>query len=400
MLRGFYSAPVRRHFNKFVTTLLGLLCTVSCFAQLDNRSFSDVPNWQPDAEGKLFLNVYNLGYMQNNEYFDSVADGYTLYGNQFYPRLSYYVLPNVRLDAGLFLRNDFGNTTWQETKPTVSVTVKYDSLTFIFGNLNGSLNHGLIQPMYNFEKVINNRLESGSQFIYKHSWFYGDLWIDWQATQYFGSNYHEKIWAGLSSTSTLLNNPLWTIYVPFQFTAYHNGGQLDTSKAPQFSQFTAASGLGIEKKATSNSFFKGWKFESHVLGQNSNNHILPNLWQQGGGFYSNFLLNTRVCNIMASYWYGHQYVNLKGGFQYLSVSNLYQPNSPLVLEGKQVTGTTFRNRNLFFIRFLKDFKLGEGICVSARMEPFYDMDSHLLEYNYGVFLNLNTNFFLGKVKTR
>lgn len=394
-----YSALRKLLVPKLVTLMLGCIgLGFPVFAQMDNSAFQDAIKWQPDAQGKLFLNIYDLGYMQNNEFFDSVADGYTLYGNQFHPRLSYYLLDNVRIDGGLFARNDFGNNTWQESKPTLAITVKYDSLTFIFGNLNGGLNHNLIQPMYNFEKIINNRLESGSQFIYKHTWFYGDLWVDWQKMQYFGSDYHEKIWAGLSTNSTLVNTNRWKIDVPFQFTAYHNGGQIDTSKAPQFSQFSTAAGLGIERKNPNGRFFKGWRTENYVLGQSTNNLVLPNTWQKGGGIYCNLLIKSKVIDVMVSYWYGHQYMNLKGGFLYQSISNLYKSGSPIMVEGKPVTGSTFRNRNLLFIRLLRNFNVGEGITVTARMEPFYDLDSRLWEYSYGVFVNFKTDFLLRAIK--
>ena len=35
----------------------------------------------------------------------------------------------------------------------------------IFGNLDGSIQHQLIEPIYNFERVITNRLENGAQFL-------------------------------------------------------------------------------------------------------------------------------------------------------------------------------------------------------------------------------------------
>ncbi|MES2386787.1 MAG: hypothetical protein V4543_02195 [Bacteroidota bacterium] len=385
-----------------------LLCIAACIllmpgsahAQLDNSAFYDATPWQPEAEGKLYLNIKDMGYMQNNEYFGTGLDGYTLFGNQFSPGLSYYARPNMRIDAGVFLRKDFGNNNFAQIQPTLSLTVKYDSLTFIFGNLDGSLQHNLIQPMYNFEKVINNRLESGSQFLYKNRWFKGDLWVDWQATEYFGSNYHERIFGGLSVNAALINTPDWGLDIPFQFTAYHNGGQIDTSSAQQFTQMSSALGIGLEKRFGPGNWLKSIRTENYILGQNNNSLVIPHTWNNGGGLYANLLLKTKWLSIMGSLWYGHQYMNLKGGFLYQSLGNMYSATGPYIVEGKQLSGATLRNRNVIIIRLMRDFKIAEGITVTTRLEPVYQTDYAKWEYSYGVFVNFRTDFLLAALKKK
>ena len=366
-------------------------------AQLNNAAFSDAVSWQPDAEGKLVFSLTDLGYMQNNEYFDSTADGYTLFGNQFHPRLSYYALPNVRIDAGVFLRNDFGQSGFVQVQPTFALTVKADSLTFIFGNINNSLSHNLIQPMYNFEKVIHGRLESGAQFLYKRNWWTSDLWVDWQAMEYYGSNYHERIFGGFSSRATLVNNNRFRCFVPFQLTAYHNGGQIDTSKAGQFTQMSAALGLGMEWKNTEGSFLQGISTENYMLGQNTNSFVIPHTYKNGGGLFANLTFKTKWFSVMGSYWYGQQYMNLKGGYQYQSLNQTYNPNG-IAVEGKLINGTTNRHRHITFIRIMRDFNIAEGITITTRLEPLYNQEAAAWEYSYGVFFNFKTDFLLGTLK--
>ena len=135
------------------------------FSQLNNRLFEDRKAIFPDRENKLYLDIGLLGFTKNNEYFNDIADGYTLFGYQFYPSLAYFPAENVRIDAGIYLQKDFGASGFQTIAPTFSLKVKKGDWNIIFGNLDGGLNHRLIEPLYDFERVLNDRLETGLQAV-------------------------------------------------------------------------------------------------------------------------------------------------------------------------------------------------------------------------------------------
>ena len=77
----------------------------------------------PDsAAGQLRLSVHAFTFFKDNEYFNKIADGYTLFGTQLNPQLVYYPLKELRLEAGVFLWKDFGNPTLKQVRPTYRAT--------------------------------------------------------------------------------------------------------------------------------------------------------------------------------------------------------------------------------------------------------------------------------------
>src|SRR5690606_36878085 len=121
-----------------------LAFVVAARAQFDNSLFEDRKVLYPERSNKVYLGFDFLGFTRNNEYFNKIADGYTLFGYQFTPHLTYFPSENVRVDAGVFLHKDFGISDYYTIAPTLSVKVKRDKMEFILGNLEGSLNHRLI----------------------------------------------------------------------------------------------------------------------------------------------------------------------------------------------------------------------------------------------------------------
>src|SRR5580765_8127620 len=127
------------------------------YGQLDNRVFEDRRNVEEIDSNKLFFGVNLLGFVKDNEYDqyrNPVITGYTLFGYQFSPTLSYHVTKNIRVDGGIYLQKDFGNSTFSTIAPIFSVKYQKKYFSVIFGNLDGSLNHRLIEPLYNFERVL------------------------------------------------------------------------------------------------------------------------------------------------------------------------------------------------------------------------------------------------------
>ena len=152
------------------------------FGQLDNRVFEDRMKVDTVDSRKLFLGVNLLGFVKDNEYDNyrnPVITGYTLFGYQLNPYLSYHLNKHIRIDGGIFLQKDFGNSNYTQIAPTLSIKYHNRGFSVIFGNLEGSLNHRLIEPLYDFERVLNNRLENGMQVQMMRDNLFLDAWIDW-----------------------------------------------------------------------------------------------------------------------------------------------------------------------------------------------------------------------------
>ena len=92
-------------FRLFLLCFL-LACSSLAQAQLENRTLrQEVPVVYANAN-EIRIGVYALGFSKNNEYFNKIADGYTLFGYHLNPELIYYPAPFVRLEAGVLLWKD------------------------------------------------------------------------------------------------------------------------------------------------------------------------------------------------------------------------------------------------------------------------------------------------------
>ncbi|WP_310396990.1 hypothetical protein [Hymenobacter sp.] len=342
------------------------------------------------AIGDLRLSLSAFTFFKNNEYFNRIIDGRTLFGTQLNPQLVYYPTKDLRLEAGVFLWKDFGNPVLQQVRPTYRATWTVKNHQVVVGNIRPHLNHNYIEPLFNFERVILKPLEEGVQYRYLGERLFLDAWVDWVRQQYRFSNYQEEIAGGLSSSYRLSgNSSRWRMAVPFQFTAQHFGGQIDTLAAPVQTLFNEA--VGIEARyALDKRTIQALRFNGYVVGfqdNSSTNNQLP--FRNGRALYLNTTLETRYLDVMLSYWQGQRFVAPLGG-------DLYQGFSRTVASPEFID----RNRRLLLVRLLRDFRIADAAALTVRVEPVYDFNAKLLDYSYGVYLNFRQEWLLGNVSER
>ncbi len=379
-------------------------------AQLNNRAFTNVEpglKWPslflanplheykvrviaPDSSaGDLRLSLNSFTFFKDNEYFNKIVDGYTLFGTQLNPQLVYYPAKNLRLEAGVFLWKDFGNPQLQQVRPTYRATWTKDKHQFILGNIRAHLNHNYIEPLLNFERVMLNPLEEGLQYRYLGNRLFLDFWVDWQRQQYRNSNYQEEIAGGLSG-SYRLTRPGSTIQVtlPFQFTAIHRGGQIDTLDKPLQTLFNEA--LGIEARMMLGNRHRALRFNGYVLGFQDNSPTQgQNPFKYGRGLYLNTTFETRYADVMLSYWQGSRFIAPLGGDLFQSASRTV--SNPDYLD---------RQRRILLVRLLRDFRISDAAALTVRVEPVYDFNARLLDFSFGVYLNFRQEWLLGNVGQR
>lgn len=380
--RAFPAYIASFHMKKALFLLVLLIPSIT-FAQLDNRAFEQRMTIEPADSNKLFLGINMLGFMKDNEYFDTVIEGYTLFGYQFNPYLSYNIAKNVRLDAGVYVQKDFGNDEYTEVQPTLSLKIRNNNVNFIFGTLEGSIHHRLIEPLYDFERVLNNRLENGAQLTWMKDGLFFDTWIDWQKMIYANSTEPERFTGGVSFNKTLFRFGNMHVELPLQLVASHQGGQIDTVNNEVITSFNMAGGLTLE--GTGPAFIKSWGIKLYATSFSTNAND-PVFNDNGVGFFLNPYVQTKVAlTVMGSYWYGDQYVSIQGSPIYASANEQY----PLRVDKK---------REFVMLRFLYDLKVADGLTLTARAEPFYDMYAESIEYSFGFYLSFSERFFLLNAK--
>lgn len=352
------------------------------FSQLNNASFDQRMLIQPADSGRLFFGLNFMGFGKNNEYFDTTVEGYTLMGYQVNPYLSYHIDPHVRLDAGVFAQKDFGNEDFSEVIPTLSLKVTNGNFGFVFGTLEGSLNHRLIEPLYDFERVLKNRMENGIQMLWMRDDLFLDAWVDWQNMIYMNDTEQERFTAGVSFNKTLFKKDNFHFDLPVQIVADHQGGQIDSNNGPVITRFNAAIGFTAETKTSG--FISAWGIKPYFVASSSSYDLAP--FKDGHGFFINPYVETKIgLTVMASYWNGDQFLSIQGGQLYPSISDNYPTRVDEL-------------RELVMLRFLYDVKLTDGLMLTARAEPFYDTFAQALEYSYGFYLSFSDRFFLLNAK--
>jgi hypothetical protein len=358
-----------------------MISPLGLWAQLNNEVFENRFIISETDSSKLFLGLNFLGFGKNNEYFDTTVEGYTLFGYQLNPYLSYHLAPHVRLDAGIYAHKDFGNNEYTSTQPTLSLKIKRKNVAVIFGTLEGSVNHRLIEPLYNFERLLTNRIENGAQFLWMREDLFLDTWVDWNKMIYFNDPEQEVITGGVSFNKRFLSGD-FHVDVPLQLSVYHRGGQIDQNPNPVLTTTNLAVGVGLEKEG--NGGIKNYGLKSYFTWYNASSDELG--FKDGSGLFLNPYVNTSFgLTIMGSYWRGDQYLSKLGGVLYTSIPEV----GAVRLD---------ETREWLMLRFLYDINIADGLTLTLRAQPFYDTLAKAVEYSYGFYLHLNNRFFLLHVK--
>lgn len=379
---------LRPVFRVLILTVLAWLGAVSAgWAQLDNRAFLYRAPMGPAYEHQLRLEVQGFLFNKDNEYFNSIDPGLTYYGAQLAPRLVYYPAGNLRLEAGVFLWKNYGTTPLRQVRPLFTLKYRQGPHTLLFGNLEGNLHHGYIEPMFDFERVITNRLEEGTQYQLQTPRTTLDAWVNWVRQQYRFSNFQEEVAGGLTVEHRLLADSAgWLVALPFQFTGTHRGGQIDTIDTPLQTLFNVATGLRLRRGLTSR-LVSAVHFDGYVTYFNdySFTEVLP--FRSGTGLYLNAGADTRFSNLQLAYWSGNGYVSPLGGRLYQSVSaSPIEPNY------------TERQRQLLILRVLRDYQLPGKVVLTTRFEPLYDLNNGLFDFSFALYLNFNQSFLLSTLR--
>jgi hypothetical protein len=367
-----------------ITIMSLLLLPFGMKAQLNNLTLETFQPIDSTKSKQLSFQFESFSYIKNNEYFLKVADGYTLFGNILSPKIIFQPAPNVQIEGGIFARKDFGNTAFTSVQPIFTVKIQKDSSQFLFGNLEGHLNHRLVEPLLNFERVILNRQEAGLQYTKRKKNTFFDSWIDWQKMIYNGSDFKEEIFAGFSWNKKIYTRSNFSFSIPVQLTFQHRGGQTTKDTGQVITNINTA--IGLEAEWRTNGFFQKIRLQNYFVGYRQNANYHP-FFPDGSGAYINLTAETKVINVMLSYWNSTSYLSDAGGDLYQSVGRTFD-------YGKVVE----KYRNILIIRAMKDWKIMDNLYLTFRFEPYFDFNNKGFEHSESLFLSYRQRFGLGKIK--
>jgi hypothetical protein len=407
--------------------LLGLLLfPLAVAAQVDNRAFLTPLYADSSHNRQLRIRSDVFFFNKDNEYFHKIADGYTLFGVTARPQLTWQPSARVKLAAGVFFRQDFGNqlgpnggSRLRQIRPALTAVVQGDSWRFLFGSLDGHLHHGLAEPLYDFERVMLKRPEEGIQLTGDYKRLRYDAWINWERMQYPHDSVQEAVSGGFSGliilnkrykelsqsgryvpgtrlsvdvpgvdrhpmfrgdTSHFMSERPIGWRIPIQFTARHIGGQIDTIDRPLQTYFVGATGLRavavFSESNLSRAFVKSVRLEALVTGFLDYSFTRRIPFPSGRGLYLNAGLETKISTIWVSYWRGDGFASPGlGGVLYSSLGTVVK--SPGYYE---------RQRELIIVRLTHDYALWNHGFLTTRAEPYYDLRNKRFEFSLALYL--------------
>lgn len=298
---------------------------------------------------ELRFRVRNLNFFRDNEYKGDLVKGYTLPGLWVMPTFSYQPLRTLKIEAGAYLLHYWGESRYPNTHygylpgyTTSGVQKAFHAVPFfrvhyaptpgfsvILGNIYGQGNHGLIEPLYNKERVMTADPDAGVQILWGTRYFDLDMWVNWESFIFQGDDHQEEFTFGLS-TRVKANEPLnyggnVHFYCPVQLIFKHQGGEINTTATSRGIKtwLNAAAGIGVDIKMPLRYFNKlNMEVDAACYAQQKGS-TFP--FDNGYGFLGKVSADIHNFRINAGYWRCHDFVSLMGDPLFGAVS-MYQPD--------------------------------------------------------------------------
>ncbi|MBD0331323.1 MAG: hypothetical protein ICV66_01580 [Chitinophagaceae bacterium] len=360
------------------------LSVLNTDAQSDYQIFKDSATFQRNDTGKLSVELDNLNYLRNYEYFGKIPLSYTLFGYQLIPQLKYQFNQFFSLKGGAFVRREFGLKDFVNITPMFTAKYQKNGFSFLLGSLEGSLNHRFIEPIYNLERFINDRIEQGAQAILDKKSLWADWYIDWEKAIKRYSPYREEFTTGVSSRIKLFDIKNVNVEIPIQAITAHKGGQIDSSGLPVETLLNTAAGVSLNFRTISE-FLPAIRTEHYFVYYKDLSEINLQLYKEGMGFLSSVTFKTKYIDVDLRHWWGDKFFGPRGTPLYSSIS-------------EQSRNFGEEKRHLLFLNLIYDRQLFKNIFIHLRFEPYYDFRNEMVEYAYSVFLRFRKDFLIAKLK--
>jgi hypothetical protein len=368
--------------KNWISILVSLCLWGNLHAQINNEVLSDKIEVQESDSGKFSFLLKTNTYFRNTEYFNEIELGRTLLGYQFQPGLAYQINSHVKLEAGVYVRRDFGSPeVFTELQPVFSLKAQKKGFSMIMGTLEGALSHGFHEPIFDINRYIERRNEEGLQFKFKDQQTFIDLFIDWNRYTNRNSNEQEKFVFGFHAKRNLLNkNSSYKIMPDVQVIGKHHGGQIGSNSDTVTMRWNRALGLRFEQgNETTKGFFD---FNYLFYSEPDKTGIWPS--SKGKAIFSNLGFKKNHITVSGTIFSGSDF--------------LVPIGTPIYSSQSIEKASTYQtDRNLFFLRLIYEKALMKSdVMASIRFEPVYDLQADIFDYSYSVYLVYKINKNISK----
>ena len=335
---------------------------------------------------KLYIHILDKNFLKNNEYFNPLNEGYTLLGYVIEPSIVYYPGKTTRFEAGGSFLKYSGRNGYSDIEPVFRFQYQPSAaFQMVMGSIYGGTAHGLIEPLYRWEQDFMNPVENGLQFLFNTASIKTDIWLQWEQFIFRGDPFQEELTVGTSTTWKLTSeNKDFTLSIPLQSLISHHGGQSLSVDKPIQTLADYAGGIKASWQ-TEESRLKGIDLEFWAMGYNDLSPQKLQAYKHGYGLYPKAGIKFGSFMLQSGYFYGDRFIAPKGEELFHSALT---PN----------IGILYPIRNLLMAKFAFTKMIQRGIFLAAYTETYTDLKSGNTDYNYGVHIIFDGNFFISKIK--
>ena len=370
-------------------TLILIVLSFIANAQVDYPAFKSIDNIDPADSQRLSFNLYNLNYINNTEWFGNIPLSGTLFGYELIPEIEYQISPKLFIKGGIYIQKEFGRPHYTSVDPTFTVKYRAKHASFLIGTLEGNLNHGYIEPLYDYKTIINYRLENGFQFKVDTKPYSHDFFINWRVAIHPGDPFKEQFDIGYVSKINIINKKI-NLALPIQLLYSHKGGQYDTlSNTPLTSIVNTALGVSFTYNVD-HKLLKRIVFDNYYVNYKDISGTKLQPFNEGNAFLSHLLFDFKNVGIDLRYWNGEGYIGPRGMALFQSVSEKYP-------------GLTEKHRELLIVSFIYDKEIFKNVNFNFRIIPYKDFIEKIssgtgLEYSYEMYIKYNLKVNIKRIK--
>lgn len=352
------------------SSIILLLMCINVYSQYEN-SFFDHNKYENTIDSShLLFHFDNLSYFRNAEYLSPIDKGSTYIGFQLLPYVQYSINKKAQIYGGINLRYDFGNPEIRGIEPYFKFTYE-DVLkhNIVFGSLDGTLQHRMIEPLYDYEKAITDRFEQGLQITKPGKVLDYDIWIDWHDMIYENDPKNEKFVAGYNFYFNPVNKETDKLSLNAQGITVHSAGEIDKNSAPNSVEYNFAYGLEYTHSFSDKTdlFMSGHVALYEDLSDNLVNGVID-----GVGHLGVLRLTHHDYQFVLNYWDSYQYQGPWGEQLYHSLGNKNWPSAQdfRKMLGARVGYEVTIGKNLIFLNRLGFNYNVHSVTLDVTMENY------------------------------
>lgn len=318
---------------------------------------------------KYGISFEALQFLKNNEYFNGINPGETLFGFQTKTLFHYRINSHARFSAGAMLQHDFGDDRFfSKALPIFDLAMDKKAWNFHLGNILPHVHHNMNEAMISYESPLKQPIEYGLQAIRETQKMRYDVWLEWRQKADGERNKHEEIVFGQSYEQIVIKTKSIAISIPIQGIVFHNGGQALNLSGHVSTRMTGCAGLRLTNKDTH------WVLESFLFQSLDNSSTLSQPYKNGNASMTNLRFKPhKYHEIALTWWYGREFVSPIGAgmFSNTRLADPYQNSN---------------TRRLAMLRYVYSRPIvGNKIWMDLRLEPYYDFEKKKTEMSQGLY---------------